>query len=451
MQEMIAIGSLEDATRVIVGKVKKTAENFIVIGYTLKKVRDGRLYEQEGYKDTNDYSNKVFGLSRYQTKRFMDLNDKYSVGGYGTKIEERWINFDHTKLIEMIGLPEEVIDAVPETVTIREIREAKAVVNGTADKFSDQMDLCDIAQDEEIEENWMQQTVRALFKTEKNAFEQMVDWVRKDIGKDRKGIEEDILAIVNPSKFKMMRLARANVLMQEKGIRVMPYRVQGEVPEPEEYTYIEFAMAFEEIFFPRYPDISGNMQMIYEREYGEPLYPAVQESRTEKVDSKTKPAGRPEKAGGKDRSEGRTEKLVKKDEKKEDKAQEPEKKPEAKKEAVPDKAKDSIEDTAGTKAVPEAESELEQITGQMEIRKDFPEYCPEGMEDTEPVKEAYTCRLLYMASKGYEEASAYMAETMEQKIREMKNVSFNVLTEAGFWEGFFNAEVDKEGREIECV
>lgn len=437
MQEMIVIGSLKDATGAIADKMKNTVENFIVIGYILKKVRDGRLYVQDGYADTNDYSRKVFGLSRYQTKRFMDLNDNYSVGGYGTEIEERWINYDHTKLTEMIGLPEEVIDAVQEKTTVREIREAKAIVNETADRFSQQIGLCDIAQEEPVqEESWMCQTVRELFKTGKKAFEQMIDWVRKDTANDRKGIEEDILVIVNPSKFKMMRLARANVLLQEKGIRVMPYRIRGEVPEPEEYSYIDFAKAFEEIFFPDYPDVSGGAQMIYEREYGKPLYEAVQENRTEKKADKP---GRPVKKQGKkeERVSGK-------------KTEEPgEAVPE-----LPDKAEDSsIEDTAGTKDAPEEESETGQFPGQMEITKDFPEYCPEETGNAEPeaVKEVYACRLLYMASKDMEEASAYMAEAMEGKIRKMKNVSFGVLTKPAFWEEFFHTEVDEEGREIECV
>lgn len=429
MQEMIVVESLKDATGVIADKMKNTVENFIVIGYILKKVRDNRLYVQEGYIDTNDYSRKVFGLSRYQTKRFMDLNDNYSVGGYGTKIEERWINYDHTKLTEMIGLPEEVIDAVQEKTTVREIREAKAVVNETAEQFSPQMGLCDIAQEEPVQESWMRQTVRELFKTEKRAFEQMADWVRKDTANDRRGIEEDILVIVNPSKFKMMRTARANVLLKETGIRVMPYRVRGEVPEPAEYSYIDFAKAFEEIFFPDYPDVSGSVQRIYEREYGVPLYEGVKESRPEKKEDKPK---------------GRPERTAEKAEKKKDRAEKPEKEPEKQEEIQPDK--DSS--TQGT-----GEDGTEQIPGQMELTEDLPEYCQEdsGNTEFEKVKEAYTYRLLYMASKGYEEASAYMAEIMEKKIRQMKNVSFSILTKASFWEEFFHEEVDEEGREIECV
>ena len=97
----------------------------------------------------------------------------------------------------------------------------------------------------------------------------------------------------------------------------------------------------------------------------------------------------------------------------------------------------------------------EEIPGQMEIVRGFPEYCPEGMENIpaghDPVKHAYATRLLYMTGKGNEEASAYMAETMEKEIRKMKNVSFAVLTEKDFWEKFFGTEVDGEGREIECV
>ena len=94
----------------------------------------------------------------------------------------------------------------------------------------------------------------------------------------------------------------------------------------------------------------------------------------------------------------------------------------------------------------------EDIPGQMEIVKDFPEYCPEEMcgtqREPELVREAYAGRLQYMASKEPEEAAAYMAESMKKK---MNHTSFNMLRGARFWEAFFTAEVDEEGREIECV
>ena len=99
----------------------------------------------------------------------------------------------------------------------------------------------------------------------------------------------------------------------------------------------------------------------------------------------------------------------------------------------------------------------EQIPGQTEITKDFPEYCPDNMEvpaeitEEEEIKRAYATRRLYMASIPAQEAAEYMAKVMDKKMRSMRGVSFAALGKEEFWTELFEAEVEKNGEEIECV
>ena len=99
----------------------------------------------------------------------------------------------------------------------------------------------------------------------------------------------------------------------------------------------------------------------------------------------------------------------------------------------------------------------EQIPGQTEITKDFPEYCPDNMEvpaeitEEEEIKRAYATRRLYMASIPAQEAAEYMAKVMDKKMRSMRGVSFAALGKEEFWTELLEAEVDKNGEEIECV
>lgn len=44
-----------------------------------------------------------------------------------------------------------------------------------------------------------------------------------------------------------------------------------------------------------------------------------------------------------------------------------------------------------------------------------------------------------------------MAAVMEDRIRKMNNTSFKIFVEGKFWKDLLTAEVDEEGREIECV
>ena len=97
-----------------------------------------------------------------------------------------------------------------------------------------------------------------------------------------------------------------------------------------------------------------------------------------------------------------------------------------------------------------------QIPGQTELIKDFPEYCPPDMnapeqQDQSEVKPAYATRRLYLSSVDADTAAEYMGRSMEKTIRNMPGVSFEVLTKESFWKEFFETEVDREGKEIECV
>lgn len=287
-QEVLEIETLDEMTEILTNKFEKAAEDFIHIGYYLKKTRDRELYRQKGYKDIYEYIQAVFGFGRSKTLRFMKINDRYSVGGYSLQLEERYRGYGSSKLTEMLQLPEDVREAVPQEATVRDIREAKTIIRETEKRYDSQMELCDIAQDlarEETQEpEWMEELARDLFReTCREEFKGFVIWLKSP--QDGRGIAEDVLAFINPTKFKVVRLEKANVMLQEHVIRVMPYRNQG---ENREYTYIDFAKAFEAVFFPDGMD-GRSAQAAYEEVYGEPLCP---EDKRERESPEARSAGR---------------------------------------------------------------------------------------------------------------------------------------------------------------
>ena len=376
MQGIRAIDSLDEATSIIKNEMESMFDGFIAIGFYLKKIRDDRMYLQKGYSSIFDYSDQVFKLTRFQTTRFMEVNDVYSIGGYSPEIDDKWKGYGSSKLVEMMALPEEIREMVPQQATVREMRDAKKVVRETKDKYSPQMNLCDAAQ--EPDENWMKLLAKMLGK-DRSIFMAMIEWERSDIGNDRTGIEKEVQTLVNPSGFQVLRFETANIWMTENCIRVNPYKVNGEVPNSVEYTYIDLAMAFEEIYYPNYPDISEPAQEIYERIYGEPLYEKKEEPKEEPKQEQT--PGKP------------------RDSKKQ-------------------KAKNN--DSRPVHQVEEPKEQLkeqseEQIPGQTELTKDFPEYCPDAMNPPEepceevqegPVEAAYGTRLQFLSKCTDEEKGA---------------------------------------------
>lgn len=438
MREVRAIDNLDDMTNIIKNELENIAEGFVSVGYYLKKTRDDNLYKQKGYVSIFDYAEDVFGIKRSTATRFMQINDTYSVDGYSPQLEIKYRGYGSSKLTEMLGLPEEIRDTVPVETTVKDIRKAKAVVKETEHHYGDQMELCDVAPKMEKKVSWTNLLVKEFFKENKKAFEQMVDLIRKDALRDKERIEEDILAIVNPTKFKMFRLPTANVLMLEKTLQVMPYRDQG---EKETFGYLEFAEAFKEVFYPEYPDVSQQINTIYEKEYGELLY--------EKKESST-----PVPAEEKKDDSGSARKVETKKEtvKKSDTAQTKAKPPKETATENPNKPVEEVKETEN------------QIPGQTELTRDFPEYCPEPANTSKSKIEAeievpeeimnrpYKTRKEFMESLGIEELSLYMANAMGEAIRtKLKSVSVQVLSTTGFWKPFLTQEVDEKGDIIEEV
>lgn len=454
MQETRAIDNLDDMTGIIKNELNNITEGFVAVGYYLRKTAKDELYRQKGYQNLFDYAKENFGIKRTTAIRFMEVNEKYSIGGYSPEIDEKWRGYGSSKLTEMLGLPEEIREEVPKEATVKDLREAKTIIKETESKYSSQLELCDVAQEEPEPQDWMRQVVIEICR-DKNMFMEMVEYERKDIGNDRKGIEEDILTMVNPSKFKMLRMKRANVFMQEKAIRVMPYKINGVVPDTEEFTYIDLAMAFEEICFPNYPDVSEPVQKIYERVYGEPLYEQKEEP---KKPGNPREEDKPKKSDKAKEVKKNASRSVHPVEEKELKDEEQR---DCERTAEQTDTEQEEEESQGEEIAQAQESseyqeilEEDQIPGQTELTKDFPQYCPESMlnpPEEREVKSAYGTRRQYLAKLSEEEIGAYLAAVLEKKIRSMNNTSFKIFVDPEFWTKILMEEVDEEGREIECV
>lgn len=446
------IDNIDDMTDIIKNQLNDIAEGFVSVGYYLRKTDETMLYKQKGYKTIYEYAKDTFGIGRSTASRFMEINQKYSKEGYSPEIDLKWSGYGSSKLTEMLGLPEDVQEAIPVDATVRDIREAKGIIRETEHNYSDQMELCDIAQPDPAETNWLVEFAKHYFsKEDRGAFQKMTDWLRKD--EPEKDITVSILLIINPTKFKMIQLERANVMLTVDKIKVMPYRNQG---EQQEYTYIDFGRAFETLFYP--VGMSTPINEAYQSVYEEPYY----EERPERNPAKT------------ERPAPKTERL-------ETKPAEPQTKqpdPPTKSEEIPTENEEKQTETPDTTAVPAETKEKEpekaeetpetktefqqeitdetQIPGQTELIKDFPEYCPPDMntpeqQDQSEVKPAYATRRIYIASVDADTAAEYMGKAMEKAIRNMPGVSFGVLTKESFWKEFFETEVDRNGAEIECV
>ncbi len=106
-------------------RLQETSENFIVIGYRLKQMRESRMYEQEGFRSLSEFALREYNLSRATVTHLIKINDKFSEGGNSMQLKENYRKYGFAKLQEMLYLTDEELEEVTEDMTVREIREIR--------------------------------------------------------------------------------------------------------------------------------------------------------------------------------------------------------------------------------------------------------------------------------------------------------------------------------------
>lgn len=117
--------SLEQAESYISENLRAAARNVIEIGYYLKCIRDGKMYETAGYQNIWDYARERYGFSMSTASRYMSRNDKFSKGGNSPILDKRYCEYNKSQLQEMLSLDEEQLQQVTPDMTAREIRKMK--------------------------------------------------------------------------------------------------------------------------------------------------------------------------------------------------------------------------------------------------------------------------------------------------------------------------------------
>lgn len=113
----------------IKNRLQETSENFVVIGYRLKQIRESRMFEKDGYKTLSEFAQKEYNLSRTVVDRLIKINDRFSEDGNSLKIKEEYRNYGYSKLQEMLYLTKEELEEVTDEMTVREVRQIRTERN----------------------------------------------------------------------------------------------------------------------------------------------------------------------------------------------------------------------------------------------------------------------------------------------------------------------------------
>lgn len=129
MNEVIEYRNYAEYKQELDTELKKTAEGFVRIGYLLKVARDTRILAESGYQNVVEFAKAEYGIDKTQVSRFMNINDKFSEGGYAPELKAEYQGFGYAKLSIMLSLPDEVNEVLTPDLSKSEIQQIKEDVD----------------------------------------------------------------------------------------------------------------------------------------------------------------------------------------------------------------------------------------------------------------------------------------------------------------------------------
>lgn len=106
-------------------ELRKTTEGFVKIGYLLKVAKDTDILKESGYANVYEFAQAEYNIDKSQVSRFMNINDRFSEGGYSDRLKEHFRGFGHAKLTIMLQLPDEINEELNPDFSKSEIQAIK--------------------------------------------------------------------------------------------------------------------------------------------------------------------------------------------------------------------------------------------------------------------------------------------------------------------------------------
>ena len=434
------------------------AQGAIELGYQLKVARDTGVLQESGYKTMTEFAGAEYGIRADETTRYIQLNDKYSEGGYSKKIMEKYTGIGKSILVEMLALP----DLVKEEITPNFSKED---VRTLAREVKEENEITDlevmIEEKDSVQEELssiLEKTVYQLGKDNPDIYTALFEALRKEESQEVEDIltpdEEKIYSVRIPGTGKILASMK-----KTENIRLINVRSQ----EKEEFTWQQLKEAIGKIM-----DFSVGAQESWKMQYKEE-YPKSEETAEETNNRKKAPKVATEKKAEKKNVEkpvdnsGKSQKTAVPEE------NEPERE-DAKAEPVYKTPDLQSENQEKSQKIAQQE-DGEQIPGQDSILNHeeympkpeqtaaVPENASEESREPQPSEERTPSakiapaqphevvdkpisRKEYLDSLTEYGAADHIAKAFEN----FGNVTFSQLKSAGFWERWLNMKVDHLGR-----
>lgn len=248
-------------------ELNKAADGFVKIGYLLRRAEDSDILRTSGYRNVTEFAAAEYGLSKDVVSRYININKRYSEGGYAPVLAERYHGFGMTKLAEMLTLPQAIVDTIPEELSKTEIREIKK-------EFDAEQGVTDIEiaieaagqPEEQREDKLLTQVVRAWLHDIPDDFRRLSRVIYPDYDIDK------MMDIIAPDETRVIivRVPGVGRLMMTCSISANIKIVNMRTGENGQISWEDLCSAASAICARRYPD--EKIEDVWARTYDDP-YP----------------------------------------------------------------------------------------------------------------------------------------------------------------------------------
>ena len=242
--------------------VGSTVQNIVKLGYLLKVARDTGILQESGYTTMKDFAQAEYNIDASTASRFIGINDKYSQGGNSMQLDDKYSGFETSKLVEMLTLPEAIIEEIPPEMKRDEIREIK-------NQLKEEQKTSDV-------EMYMEQCAAAdlegldLFEVLKQTLEENYDMFKElDRLIFEGGTHEAMYAALAPAGYATLIgrvVGKGRMMLSIKSLSENPVLINTRTGEKEEYTWDQIADELDYII--KYPNDKADPEADYIATFG---------------------------------------------------------------------------------------------------------------------------------------------------------------------------------------
>lgn len=275
-------------------ELNKAADGFVKIGYLLRQAEESDVLETSGYRNVAEFAAAEYGLSKDVVSRYININKRYSEGGYSPVLAERYHGFGMAKLAEMLTLPQAIVDTIPDELSKAEIREIKKEYDAEQGVTDIEIAIEAAGQPvEQKEDTLLTQVVRAWLHDIPDDFRRLSSVIYPDYDIDK------MMDIIAPDETRVIivRVPGVGRLMMTCSISANIQIVNMRTKESGQISWEDLCSAASAICARRYPD--EMLKDVWARTYDDP-YPEEKkeepkpEPRKEVKNEEKKPAKRKE-------------------------------------------------------------------------------------------------------------------------------------------------------------